>query len=185
MRLEEASRYSVFDSEIAAIRLAIHVARRLSLIGRAVIFSDSQQAILLIDPSSGSPSLTLAIETRRELKALHRRHGGTAIWLVWCPGHSGIRGSELADREAKDAARGRDYGDAVPNTFSGCLPLPLDLEPLRKGLKEHYEALAAWTWEDSAAGAKQNVPGTAGWNLRDPWTGWRVCLAATPYCSTV
>lgn len=155
MCLGEASLYSVLDSEIAAIRLAIHIARGTPLLDGAVIFSDSQQAIRLVDPSSGAPAHALASETRKELRALRRRHGRTVVRLVWCPGHSGVKGSEFADQEAKRAAGGKEYGDAVPDTFAACLPLPVDPEYLKKGLKAQFEALAAWVWEESAAGVKQ------------------------------
>lgn len=157
VRLGEASQYSVLDAEIAAIRLAIHLARRTPLLDGAVIYSDSQQAIRLVDPAEGAPSQVLAGEVRQELRALRRRHGGTTVRLAWCPGHSGIRGSELADREAKEAARGKDFGGSVPDSFTACLPFPLDPEYLKRGLKPQYQAFAEWWWEDSTAGVKQRA----------------------------
>lgn len=79
------------------------------------------------------------------------------VCLIWCPGHSGIGGSELADKEAKCTAGGKDYGNSVPDSFAKCLPPPLDQHHLRKGLEAQFKLLVEWFWEDSAATVKHHA----------------------------
>jgi hypothetical protein len=76
------------------------------------------------------------------------------VRLAWCPGHAKIRGSELADREAKLAAMGKDFGDGVPVSFAGLLPLQVNPEHLKREFKAQLEAQKLWIWEESAAGAR-------------------------------
>ncbi|KEP47828.1 ribonuclease HI [Rhizoctonia solani 123E] len=64
--------YSVLDAELAAISLAIHLARSLRFWDDLVIYSDSQAAVKLVDPTHGTPSHALAARVRTELRALRR-----------------------------------------------------------------------------------------------------------------
>ena len=44
--------------------------------------------------------------TQTIMKALHRQAAGCSLTFRWVPGHKGITGNELADKEAKKAAEG-------------------------------------------------------------------------------
>jgi ribonuclease HI len=153
-RLGDQALYSILDAELASIWLALHVARMAPLHDGVVIYSDSQVAIHLVDPSSGTPHHALAKMIRKELCKLRGRHGGTEVRLAWCPGHAKVRGSELADQEAKLAAAGKDFGDGLPASFARLLPLQVDPGHLKQELGKQLEAQKLWVWEESAAGAK-------------------------------
>jgi hypothetical protein len=61
----------------------------------------------------------------------------------------------LADRKAKLAAAGKDFGVGLPASFTSHLMLTVDPGHLKQELKVHFEVRALWAWEDSAAGTKQ------------------------------
>ena len=95
---------SIFTAELQALHMACLTL--LEIPGpptRAVILSDSKSALQALQNGNGS--------NRRELQAeiLHLCHQiverGTELTLQWIPSHSGIRGNDQADSEAKKAAR--------------------------------------------------------------------------------
>ncbi|KAL5636330.1 hypothetical protein ACGC1H_004966 [Rhizoctonia solani] len=146
--------YSVLDAELTAISLAIHLAHSTGFWDDMVIYSDSQTAVRLVDPTHGTPSHALAVRVRAELRALRRAKPLLDIRLAWCPGHQGLRGNDLANQEARAAAGGKDFGNAVPDSFQRLLPIPLDPEHLRKSMDYRYQERSADYWRQSEAGAK-------------------------------
>ncbi|QRV96542.1 Reverse transcriptase from transposon X-element protein [Ceratobasidium sp. AG-Ba] len=154
VKIGQPKEYSVLDSEIIALRLAIHLLRPMLILENVTIFSDSQEAVRLVDPESGKPTLPLAVTTAKELKLLRRRNGGIQITLSWAPGHSGLRYGDLVDAEARLAADGKDYGDRLPITFSRALPAPVDPGYYKICLTQSYREEAERYWLSTDSGTK-------------------------------
>jgi len=87
---------STYQAELAAIKLAVTITKQFAEHKQIVIFSDSLSAIQSIESghTTSSPSLL-----RQLYEVLYESHHD--IVLAWIPGHSGIRGNELADDLAK------------------------------------------------------------------------------------
>jgi ribonuclease HI len=135
-RLGEKGAHSILDAEIAAILIAAHLILSIPLVDDATIFSDSQTAIRCVQGKAIGATLALVKAARRAIKRARDKAGGTEVKLQWCPGHSDIRGNELADAEAKAAARGKSYpAELVPGTLAKYRP-PTNANTLKRQLKE-------------------------------------------------
>ena len=81
-------------------------------------------------------------ERHRMLKA---RHSGARVTVHWIPGHSGVRGNERADINAKWAAR----GDSSPtNKLPACLrkALPVSKTAMRRQYNKRLMEEATCMW---------------------------------------
>ncbi|KIO03634.1 hypothetical protein M404DRAFT_98116, partial [Pisolithus tinctorius Marx 270] len=120
---------TVFEAEAAAMLLAAHLlATKEEVMFPATILADNQAAIK--STKTGHyllMHLRLAIQEITTKECLARK----SITLWWIAGHMKVEGNELADKEAKIAAKG-------PN-FTSCLQ---ELPPvLRKNLPHSVAAL--------------------------------------------
>lgn len=96
---------SIFTAELTAILMA------LTLFGdmpspplRIAILSDSKAALMAIGSGRGKERAEIKHEINHLAHQLITR--GTAVSLVWVPGHTSLRGNDRADKCAKEAARG-------------------------------------------------------------------------------
>ena len=100
---------SILLGELIAIKMAVtHVQTKstekdLSITDKLHIFSDSQCAIghLVLGWEPKSHKATIQ-EVKEDIKNLEQ--AGVKVEISWTPGHSDIKGNELADRLAKEAA---------------------------------------------------------------------------------
>ncbi|VDI23659.1 Hypothetical predicted protein [Mytilus galloprovincialis] len=101
-------RGSILLAELVAIKLVLDYVSRIenkTLIEEVKIFSDSQTAI-------GILTLNWKIENHRStsheiislIKSIQKHHG-IRINFDWTPGHADVRGNEIADKLAKEAAK--------------------------------------------------------------------------------
>ena len=73
----------------------------------------------------------------------------TKLNFVWTPGHEGIAGNEIADKEAKKAAQGHSSdADALPAFLRG-KPLPVSISATRQFLKKKIKARWLADWRSS------------------------------------
>ncbi|KAF8597044.1 hypothetical protein BDV93DRAFT_407005, partial [Ceratobasidium sp. AG-I] len=105
-RLGDHEDHSPLDAEVAGILLAAHLILKSPNIEGAVIFTDSQLAVRSLEGEIVGASPALVRAASRAIRNAARRAGGISVRLRWCPGHGGVRGNQLADREAKAAAGG-------------------------------------------------------------------------------
>ncbi|XP_071160776.1 uncharacterized protein [Mytilus edulis] len=103
-----SKRGSILLAELVAIKLVLDYVNRIenkTLIEEVKIFSDSQTAI-------GILTLNWKIENNRStsheiislIKCIQKHHG-IRINFDWTPGHADVRGNEIADKLAKEAAK--------------------------------------------------------------------------------
>ena len=95
-RLHETA--SVFTAELYAIKLAL-ISLKTSQAVSCSIYSDSRSAIQAIEGLSSNKLVTEILEL---LIVLNKKE--INIIFCWLPGHAGITGNDLADKEAKTAA---------------------------------------------------------------------------------
>ncbi|KAF8600581.1 hypothetical protein BDV93DRAFT_417996, partial [Ceratobasidium sp. AG-I] len=123
----------------------------------AIIWSDSQTAISCINGTTTGATQALLKSTRRALNRVRRKAGGTTVLLQWCPGHSNVRGSDLADAEAKAAARGKHYPpESIPRALAAYRP-PRNPTTVKRKLQAENELLARAHWRASQAGIKYHT----------------------------
>ena len=130
------------DAEVGGIRGALGWLQSMSGPGRATIITDSQAALLALTGSHWRRCRESVWATM----ALHQSlwAAGMQVRFWWAPGHSGVFGNELADREARRAAR-----DTSPS------PL-LDTWCNRRQLEQ---ALRRW-YQDRARRQERTLTGT-------------------------
>ena len=69
--------------------------------------------------------------------------------FVWTPGHKRIKGNEIADREAKRAAKGQSSKDKLLPAFLRRKPLPVSISATRQFLKKKIKAQWQTEWSSS------------------------------------
>ena len=87
---------SVFNAELYAIYIAIKYCIQLPINNNFVIFTDSLSALQFLDNPSMDHKIKLKI-----LELLNSSNKN--ILMEWVPGHSSIRGNDLADSAAKES----------------------------------------------------------------------------------
>ena len=90
---------SIYSAELAAISLALYKIPR-DQSQHYTIYSDSKGAIQAIDSFNPQHPVIRAIQENIHFRSLQN----IKISLCWTPGHVGIEGNEIADRNAKKAA---------------------------------------------------------------------------------
>ena len=97
----------------------------------AEIRLDSHAAIDALSLTKPAPCHYLVDEVHKLLKAAKRGHPTANLVIRWIPGHVNIEGNELADTEAKRAARGDASPDsALPTMLRN--PLPASTSAVRR-----------------------------------------------------
>ncbi|GFU25028.1 RNase H domain-containing protein [Nephila pilipes] len=97
--LLETAKYA-FDGEVEAIKVALtHLNARLPLSDQAIIFSDSQAAILAISNCFHAPIPMSVMQCRSLMGKMPEKY--KTIASQWVPSHCGIPDNEKADELAK------------------------------------------------------------------------------------
>ena len=95
---------SVFTAELVAIKLGVEWIMQSEQRGSlednrsVVIFTDSLSSLQSLDSQESESRPNLVRETLALFNELKSQ-----VTVVWIPGHSGIKGNDLADRLAKEA----------------------------------------------------------------------------------
>ena len=112
--LGKAEDHTVFEAELVGILLGLKLIEKYNAGNLTyAIGVDNQAAIKALASKLNKPGHYLAAEVLREAERLRKTAGKKyALTIRWTAGHSGIRGNEEVDAEAKKAAEGHTFAAA-------------------------------------------------------------------------
>jgi len=150
--LGSADEHTVYEAECIGIVLALHMLindTRSRFPNKVLIGSDNQAAILGLRnqrPHPGHWILDLVLALAHKLKNKRRN---TTILFTWVPGHLGFEPNEVADEEAKRAARGETSNrSSLPKQLRGG-EIPCSVSAMRQAHKTALEKRWLRTWKSS------------------------------------
>ena len=117
--------HTTYEGELIGILLSIHLAAHVPADKTATIFSDNQSTLQAIEKPPNGPAAHILAHITEAMKALTTRRTAVAqsLRFHWISSHSRVLGNELADRAAKDAARGASSpDDLLPSILTTPLP---------------------------------------------------------------
>lgn len=145
--LGKESEHTVFEAEASALILAAHLlATHDEVTYPASILADNQAAIRSCERPSSKPGHHLLLSFRSKMRKIAKENGlsRNKITVRWIAGHRNVKGNEMADKEAKTAAEGKDKSSPVRN-----LPLKLrsPLPHSIPALKQQHNAKLEKVWK--------------------------------------
>lgn len=129
---------SIFTAELVGILMALtHVGEMPSPPLRIAILSDSKSALMALESSRSKERAEIQHEIKTVIHQLITR--GVSVSLAWVPGHTSLRGNDMADRQAKAAAAGEE----------GSVPVNIKLSAAEA--KSAITSLAWGEWQKECA----------------------------------
>jgi ribonuclease HI len=143
--------HTVYEAEVVGLTLAVKLlATESNVTYPASIFVDNQAAIQSGESHNTKPGGYLVEHFRRSTRALAKRRREQEhnfdLTVRWIPGHKGVKGNELADEAAKEAATGENETSTKKR-----LPQYLQDEPLPNSvsaLRQWHQAALSTRWSD-------------------------------------
>ncbi|KLO09436.1 hypothetical protein SCHPADRAFT_795491, partial [Schizopora paradoxa] len=99
--------HTVFEAEIVGAILGLDIIRATPRLTATHLFIDCQPAISALQSPSSQPAQYLLDVFHKTLAQIRMARRSLRIHIHWVPGHEDIEGSDVADSEAKQAAKGR------------------------------------------------------------------------------
>ena len=109
----------MLNEEVVGIWMAAYLMLKAPEVIQAVIFTDSQLAVRALNGEAAGASPLIFNSVLLVIRSSGRWAGGIPVRLQWCPGYAGIRGSDEANKRARDALVG---GEADETYQSKRLP---------------------------------------------------------------
>jgi ribonuclease HI len=145
MKLGTDSQHTVYEAELVGILLGLHLIkteRRCRV--ECVLGADNQAAIHALHSELTNPGQYLAAECLRTIAQIRRTRKSHKFKLTvrWMAGHSGIKGNEKVDKEAKRAAEGHASDKANLPSF-----LRKQLKISTSAVKQKYNERTTDKWK--------------------------------------
>ena len=105
-RLGSLDEHEVYDGELVGLILGLGLLKKDKNLRSISFWIDNQAAIRVLVTLNCGPSHYLLNAFHDELATFHQRNPSAHVTVHWIPGHTGVRGNEEADVEAKRAAHG-------------------------------------------------------------------------------
>ena len=107
--LGPASEHTVFKAEAVGLLLALHMLSFECDVVWAMIQSDSQVVLMVLEAHTSGPAQNIIDEVVMQIESnwAAARHPAYHLEITWVKGHNGAEGNEKADAEAKVAVGGR------------------------------------------------------------------------------
>lgn len=122
--LGNANQHTVFEAELIGLILATKIANDAKNLRKLDLLIDNQAAIKALEDDTATARsylIPILIKALERLKAKNKRLCTT---IRWVPGHEGVMGNEVADEEAKKAAKsGSSPAKSLPRFLRKALPL--------------------------------------------------------------
>jgi len=150
--------HTVHEAELVGILLGMHLIKaRNTSKATAAIGVDNQAAIRAFASDLRNPGHHLArealrIATQIEKGKKKKGRNKTKVTIRWTAGHEGIVGNELADREAKEAAKGRTSDAKLLPRY---LRKPMLINP--SAVKKAHNDSLAEEWRDEWRSSKRGA----------------------------
>lgn len=149
-------KHTVYEAEVVGLTLAAKlIATEQDMTYPASILIDNRAAIQSGENSCTKPGGYLVEHFRRMTKQLAKRRKEMELdfnlTIRWIPGHKGVKGNELADAEAKEAAKGQEKSSArrrLPKYLQN-EKLPDSISALKQWHQTKLKTMWSETWKKS------------------------------------
>jgi len=154
--LGPSTKHTVYEGEIIGLTLGVTLLRREISCAKASTAADNLACLHASTNRKPHPAHYLIDKLLRAIESLERRHPNIDFTLRWVPGHKGIEGNELADVEAKKAARGDSSSVEDLPSWLRETELPASLSRVRQTRNEEITRLAKAEWKGSPRAERMN-----------------------------
>jgi ribonuclease HI len=137
--------HNTFEAEAVGAVLALWILGNTpATIGKTVsLFTDNQSIVTSLPYPKATPGQYLLSSLRSAIEGI-----GCKLTVKWISGHSKVKGNEMADRLAKQAAAGLSSArDSLPHLLRS--PLPKSASALKQSFMKELKAKWAESWEAS------------------------------------
>ncbi|KAF8591816.1 ribonuclease H-like protein, partial [Ramaria rubella] len=101
--LGKENHHTVFEAELVGMCLGVELLRTERNVNMASINIGSQAALQSTQNNKPGSGKHLVDSLIKDFSVLKKRHTRAKLEVNWVPGHAGIRGNEVMDKEAKAA----------------------------------------------------------------------------------
>jgi len=156
IHLGPESEHTVHEAELAGMLLGMHlISTEKQGNTTFAIGVDNQAAIRAFNSSMRRPGHHLAREIVRMANMLSKQKNRNAFKLTirWTAGHEGLKGNEMADKEAKRAAEGLTTDKPLLPPYL-CKPLLINPAAIKRAHNDMLMSKWAKTWRETDRGQR-------------------------------
>jgi RNase H len=150
-RLGEREHYVVANTEAVGLVLAACQLEKERDITTVAIYVDNQAVIQGLKNGKSRPGHYILDEFNRRIERLQKEHEEMRVVIRWISGHSRVEGNEEADKEANEAAEGKEtQGEELDHIIRRTTEeLPRSITAAKMGYKRELKGMWTDTWESS------------------------------------